>query len=106
MFETEKLRFVFRGARTSRRHRRKKLIVEKRSTVVLENLVRNIQAALHPDEHSQLPLIVLLHQDNALPPLCQALELLGTERPKIGVVQISDLAPSQLVAAHDVLKDL
>src|SRR6202011_4799584 len=99
MFETGKLLFVFRGARTSLHHRRKKLIVEKRSTVVLENFIRDIQAAHHSDEHAQLPLIVLLHQDNALRSLCQYLKLLGAERPEIGVVQIRDLPLSQLIAA-------
>src|ERR1700722_10600539 len=85
-------------------YRRKKLIVEERSTVVLQNFIRDVQPALHPDEHAQLPLIVLLHQDNAFRPLCQALKFLGTERPEICVVQIRDLPSSQLVAAHDVLK--
>src|SRR5712672_3826297 len=104
MFETGKLLFVFRGARTSLHHRRKKLIVEKRSTVVLENSIRDIQAAVHSDEHAQLPLIVLLHQDDAFRPLCQSLKLFGAERPEIRVVQIRKLPPSQFIAAHDVLK--
>src|SRR6267142_2316623 len=104
MFETGNILFVFRDARTSLHHRRKKLIVEKRSTVVLENFVRDIQTALHPDEHAQLPLIVLLHQDNAFRPLCQSLKLLGTERPEIRVVQIRNIPPSQFIAAHDVSK--
>src|SRR6267142_1862681 len=104
MFETGKLLVVFRGARTSRHHRCKKLIVEKRSTVVLENFIRDIQAALHSDEHAQLPLIVLLHEDDAFRSLCQSLKLLGAERPEIGLVQIRNLPPSQFVAAHNVLQ--
>src|SRR6201984_1757329 len=104
MFETGTPFFVFRAARTSLHHRRKKLIVEKRPTVVLENLVRDIQAALHPDEHAQLPLIILLHQDDAFRALCQSLKLVGAERPEIRVVQIRDPPPSQFIAAHDVPK--
>src|SRR3984957_6946770 len=106
MFEEGKLRLVFRGARTSLHHRRKKLIVEKRPAVVLENFIRDIQSTAHPDEHAQLPLIVLLHKDNAFRPLCQHLKLLGAERPEIPVVQIRDLPSSQFIAAHDVLKYL
>src|ERR1700730_12023095 len=104
MFKEGKLRLVFRGAHTSLHHRRKKLIVKKRPTVVLENFIRDIQAAAHPSEHAQLPLIVLLQQDNAFRPPCQSLKLLGAERPEIRVMQIRDLPPSQLVTAHDVLK--
>src|ERR1700722_20185282 len=95
---------VCRVVRAFLYYRRKKLIVEKRPPVVLENFIRNIQAALHPDEHAQLPLIVLFHQDNAFRPLCQALKFLGTEWPEICVVQIRDLPSSQFIAAHDVLK--
>src|ERR1700722_16224433 len=95
---------VCRVVRAFLYYRRKKLIVEKRPPVVLENFIRDIQAALHPDEHAQLPLIVLLHQDNAFRPLCQSAKLLSAERPEIGVVQISDLPPSQFIAAQDVLK--
>src|ERR1700760_4092248 len=106
MFEKGTLRLVFRGARTSLRHQRTKLIIEKRPPVVLENFIRDIQAAAHPDEHAQLPLIVLLYQDNAFRPLCQHLKLMGSERPEVRVVQIGDLPPSQFITAHDVLKDV
>src|SRR5260370_29304245 len=99
-----KIILVFGRGGTSVEYRRKKRVVEKRSTVVIENFIRAIQAAVHPDEHAQLPLIVLLHQDNAFRPLCQSLKLLGAERPEIRVVQIRNLPPSQFIAAHDVLK--
>ena len=49
MFETGQILFVFRGARTFLKYRRKKLIVEKRSTVLLENFIRDIQTAFHLD---------------------------------------------------------
>src|ERR1700723_3503635 len=98
MYEIWEFPFVCRGARTSLQYQRKQLIVEKRSAVVLENFIPDIQAAFHPDEHAQLPLIVLLHQDNAFRPHCQSPKLLGAKRPEIRVVQISDLPPSQFIA--------
>src|SRR6266436_9786703 len=103
MFDMGNILFVFRGARTSLHHRRKKLIVEKRSTVVLQNLIRDIQSALHPNEHAQLPLIVLLYQYDALRSLRQFLEVLSAEWPEICVVQVRDPPLAQLLAANYVL---
>src|ERR1700742_2445479 len=96
--------FAFRSVRTPLHHRRKKFIVEKRSTVVLENFIPNIQTTLHSDEHAQLSLVVLLYQDNTFRTHCQSPKLLGAERPNKSVVQIRDLSPPQFIAAHDILE--
>jgi len=54
--------------------------------------------------HAQLPLIILLHQDNAFRSHRQSLKILSAQRPKIRVVQIHDLPSPQFITGHDILE--